>query len=63
MKKILITGSHGFIGKNLVESLQSKYAIVELSREKKKNKINYIAKDISKITSKDLKSSSFNSST
>ena len=55
MKKILITGSNGFIGKNLVQSLLSKYTIVELSRQKKKGKLNYITKDISKITSKDCK--------
>ncbi len=51
----MITGSSGFIGKNLVENLLSEYSIVELSRERKKSKLNYITKNISEITSKDLK--------
>ena len=53
MKKILITGSSGFIGKNLVESLLSEYKVIGLS--KKNSKLNHITKDISKITSKDFK--------
>ena len=55
MKKILITGSNGFIGKNLVESLLSKYEITGLSKQQKNNKVNHITKDINKITSKDFK--------
>jgi nucleoside-diphosphate-sugar epimerase len=53
LKKILITGSSGFIGKNLVESLLSEYKVIGLS--KKNSKLNHITKDISKITSKDFK--------
>jgi UDP-glucose 4-epimerase len=55
LKKILITGSNGFIGKNLVESLLSKYEITGLSKQQKNNKVNHITKDINKITSKDFK--------
>ena len=55
MKKILITGSSGFIGKNLVESLLSEYEITGLSKQQKSSKSNHIIKDISKITSKDFK--------
>ncbi len=55
MKKILITGSSGFIGKNLVESLLSEYEITGLSKQQKNSKSNHIIKDISKITSKDFK--------
>jgi len=51
----LITGSSGFIGKNLVENLLSEYRITGLSKKLEKSKLNYITKDISKITSKDLK--------
>ncbi|RZD48759.1 MAG: hypothetical protein CXT78_00730 [Thaumarchaeota archaeon] len=55
MEKILITGSSGFIGKNIVESLLSEYEITGLSKKRKNSKLNYITKDISKITSKDFK--------
>jgi nucleoside-diphosphate-sugar epimerase len=55
LKKILITGSSGFIGKNLVESLLSEYEITGLSKQQKNSKSNHIIKDISKITSKDFK--------
>ena len=55
MKKILITGSSGFIGKNLVENLLTEYKITGLSKKRKNSKLNYITKDISKITSKDFK--------
>jgi len=55
LKKILITGSNGFIGKSLVENLLSEYNIIGLSKEQKNRKINHITKDISKITSKDFK--------
>jgi len=51
----LITGSSGFIGKNLVESLLSEYEITGLSKQQKSSKSNHIIKDISKITSKDFK--------
>ena len=55
MKKILITGSSGFIGKNLVDNLLSEYEIVGLSKKVEKSKINCITKDINQITSKDFK--------
>ena len=55
MKKILITGSSGFIGKNLVDNLLSEYEIVGLSKKGEKSKINRITKDINEITSKDFK--------
>ena len=55
MKKILITGSSGFIGKNLVESLLSEYEITGLSKKQKNSKSEHVTKDISKITSKDFK--------
>jgi nucleoside-diphosphate-sugar epimerase len=55
LEKILITGSSGFIGKNIVESLLSEYEITGLSKKRKNSKLNYITKDISKITSKDFK--------
>ena len=55
MKKILITGSSGFIGKNLVDNLLSEYEIVGLSKKGEKSKINRITKDITEITSKDFK--------
>ncbi len=51
----MITGSSGFIGKNIVESLLSEYEITGLSKKRKNSKLNYITKDISKITSKDFK--------
>ena len=55
MKKILVTGSTGFIGKNLVDNLLSEYEIVGLSKKVEKSKINCITKDINQITSKDFK--------
>ena len=55
MKKILITGSSGLIGKNLVENLLAEYNITGLSKQQKSSKSNHIIKDISKITSKDFK--------
>jgi len=55
LKKILITGSSGFIGKNLVDNLLSEYEIVGLSKKGEKSKINRITKDINEITSKDFK--------
>ena len=55
MKKILITGSSGFIGKNLVENLLSEYKIIGLSKKRKNSKLNHITKNISEITSKDFK--------
>jgi len=55
LKKILITGSSGFIGKNLVESLLSEYEIIGLSKKQKNSKSEHVTKDISKITSKDFK--------
>ena len=55
MKKILITGSSGLIGKNLVENLLAEYNITGLSKGEKNSKINHITKDISKITPKDFK--------
>ena len=33
MKKVLITGASGFIGKNLVENLQAQYDIVPVYRK------------------------------
>ncbi|MDC0523651.1 SDR family oxidoreductase, partial [Nitrosopumilus sp.] len=55
MKKILITGSSGFIGKNLIDNLLSEYEIIGLSKKGEKSKINHIIKDINEITSKDFK--------
>ena len=55
MKKILITGSSGFIGKNLIDSLLSEYKIIGLIKKKGKSKIKHITKDISEVTSKDFK--------
>ena len=55
MKKILVTGSTGFIGKNLVDNLLSEYKIIGLTKKGRKRKINYITKDINEITSKDFK--------
>jgi len=55
LKKILITGSSGLIGKNLVENLLAEYNITGLSKGEKNSKINHITKDISKITPKDFK--------
>ncbi len=52
MKKILITGSSGFIGKNLIDSLLSKYEVIGLIKKKGKSKIKHITKDISEVTSK-----------
>ena len=51
----MITGSSGFIGKNLVESLLSEYEIIGLSKKQKNSKSEHVTKDISKITSKDFK--------
>ena len=46
MKNILVTGSTGFIGSNIVRILKNKYKITALIRNKKKNKknknINYL---------------------
>jgi len=51
LKKILVTGFNGFIGSNLVESLQKKYRIVGLSNQlKNKFKIQQIRGDVRKIT-------------
>ena len=55
MKKILITGSSGFIGKNLIDNLLSEYKIIGLSKNGKSSKINHITKNINEITSKDFK--------
>ena len=55
MKKILITGSSGLIGKNLVENLLSEYNITGLSRGGGNSKLKHITKDINKITLKDFK--------
>ena len=55
MKKILITGSSGFIGKNLIDNLLSEYKIIGLSKNGKKSKLNHIIKDINKVTAKDFK--------
>jgi nucleoside-diphosphate-sugar epimerase len=55
LKKILITGSSGFIGKNLIDSLLSEYKIIGLIKKKGKSKIKHITKDISEVTSKDFK--------
>ena len=44
-KKILITGSNGFIGINLIKQLKKKYNIFEIGR-KKKNKKNYFILDL-----------------
>ena len=37
MKKILLTGSNGFIGSNLLEELSKKYKIYCVVRSRKKN--------------------------
>ena len=45
MKNILVTGSTGFIGSNIVRILKNKYKITTLIRNKKKIKnknINYL---------------------
>ena len=55
MKKILITGSSGFIGKNLIDNLLTEYEIIGLSKKGEKSKINHIIKDVNEITSKDFK--------
>jgi len=55
LKKILITGSSGFIGKNLIDNLLSEYKIIGLSKNGKSSKINHITKNINEITSKDFK--------
>ena len=55
LKKILITGSSGFIGKNLIDNLLSEYKIIGLSKNGKKSKLNHIIKDINKVTAKDFK--------
>jgi nucleoside-diphosphate-sugar epimerase len=39
LKTILITGSSGFIGKNIFKSLQNKFKIIKISLKKKKLKI------------------------
>lgn len=44
-KKILITGSNGFIGMNLFKHLKKKYNVYGIGREKKNNK-NYIILDL-----------------
>jgi len=33
MKKIIVTGTHGFIGSNLKKSLESKYEIIEINED------------------------------
>ena len=53
LKKILITGISGFIGKNLIDNLVSEYKIIGLSKNGKKSKLNHIIKDINKVTAKD----------
>jgi len=55
LKKILITGISGFIGKNLIDNLVSEYKIIGLSKNGKKSKLNHIIKDINKVTAKDFK--------
>ena len=55
LKKILITGISGFIGKNLIDNLLSEYKIIGLSKNGKKSKLNHIIKDINKVTAKDFK--------
>jgi nucleoside-diphosphate-sugar epimerase len=55
LKKILITGSSGFIGKNLIDNLLTEYEIIGLSKKGEKSKINHIIKDVNEITSKDFK--------
>jgi len=55
LKKILITGSTGFIGKKLVDNLLTEYEITGLIKKKGKSTIKHITKDISEVTSKDFK--------
>ena len=52
MKKILLTGSNGFVGSNLLEELSKKYKVFCITRSKKKNKIQ---QNIFSINPNDLK--------
>jgi nucleoside-diphosphate-sugar epimerase len=53
MEKILITGSTGFIGTNLIRKLKSNFKIIGISN-KSKIKGNHIKKDITKISTKNI---------
>ena len=46
MEKILITGSTGFIGNNLIPELSKKYRIVGISKNKIKSSKNFISRNI-----------------
>ena len=54
MKKLLITGHDGFIGKNLVKSLSKKYELFGVSLNKSPQKINQIKKNINKLKVEDI---------
>ena len=54
MKKLLVTGHTGFIGKNLVKSLSEKYELFGVSLNKSTQKINQIKKNINKLKIEDL---------
>ena len=53
MEKILITGSTGFIGTNLIKKLKINFKIIGISN-KNKMKNNHIKKDITKLSTKDI---------
>tara|TARA_B110001454_G_C12720728_1_gene434574 strand:- start:3700 stop:4611 length:912 start_codon:yes stop_codon:yes gene_type:complete len=53
MEKILITGSTGFIGTNLIRKLKSNFKIIGISN-KSKMEGNHIKKDITKISTKNI---------
>ena len=50
MKKILITGHNGFLGRNLVDFLSSKHQIIGVSNFIRNDKIKQIKSDIGKLT-------------
>ena len=55
MKKLIITGHSGFLGTYLTKSLEKKYEIIGISKQKRKiTSITQIVKDINKITITDL---------
>ena len=54
MKKLLITGHDGFIGKNLVTALSEKYELFGVSLNKSPQKINQIKKNINKLKIDDI---------
>jgi len=57
LKKILITGANGFIGKNLLKEVIPKYKIIGVSLSQGKKNKNYfpIKKNILKLTNNDVK--------